>query len=438
MKVLVSFLLAVLLLSGCCALAAAEGQARKTLVLIDSDEVRETHSVYLDLIQRKAKEFGHAKVDVHVAGAEGVKLRHWDEWVYDSLVLLAPTAQELGGEKLSEAVTEFVEAGHSLVLSGSEDMSSETRALAANCGAKFSDNDLAVIDHFEYHGEDRSLLRATNFVEDRGSILRKTLSSSTSNSPTKPLLWRGVGQNIDAGNALAFSAVTAFSTSYCPTKKGFMSKKSPLRDFTGTTISLVSLVQARNNARVAITGSFASLSDEFMSNKEASNLAFGEDINAWALGYTSVLRYRDFTHSMRETGETKEIYRIKDELLVSVVVEEWSASKQAWLPYIQEEGKELQVELTMLDPHVRKTFKADKGVLKTEMTAPDVYGVFKFIVDYNCLGYSYIHFEEQVPIRPFRHDEYERFIVAAYPYYASIFSCMAAFFIFGFAVLYTK
>ena len=77
-------------------------------------------------------------------------------------------------------------------------------------------------------------------------------------------------------------------------------------------------------------------------------------------------------------------------------------------------------------------------MLKTEVTAPDVYGVFKFIIDYNCLGYSYLHLEEQVPIRPFRHDEYERFIVAAYPYYASIFSSMAAFFIFGFAVLYTK
>ena len=73
-----------------------------------------------------------------------------------------------------------------------------------------------------------------------------------------------------------------------------------------------------------------------------------------------------------------------------------------------------------------------------EVTAPDVYGVFKFVVDYRCLGFTSIHVEEQVPLRPYRHDEYERFIVAAYPYYASIFSTMGAFFIFGFAVLYTK
>ena len=79
-----------------------------------------------------------------------------------------------------------------------------------------------------------------------------------------------------------------------------------------------------------------------------------------------------------------------------------------------------------------------QGKFVADVTAPDVYGVFKFVVDYKCLGYSYIHLEEQVPIRPFRHDEYERFITAAYPYYASILSTMAAFFVFGFALLYTK
>jgi len=79
-----------------------------------------------------------------------------------------------------------------------------------------------------------------------------------------------------------------------------------------------------------------------------------------------------------------------------------------------------------------------QGAYVADMQAPDVYGVFKFVVDYTQLGYSSIHFEEQVPIRPFRHDEYERFIPAAYPYYASIFSTMAAFLLFGLVILHTK
>lgn len=43
----------------------------------------------------------------------------------------------------------------------------------------------------------------------------------------------------------------------------------------------------------------------------------------------------------------------------------------------------------------------------------------------------------QVSIRPFTHSEYERFLVAAYPYYASAVSVMVGFLIFCAAFLYT-
>ena len=41
-------------------------------------------------------------------------------------------------------------------------------------------------------------------------------------------------------------------------------------------------------------------------------------------------------------------------------------------------------------------------------------------------------------MRPFKHDEYERFLLAAYPYYASAVSTMAAFFLVGIAYLYSS
>lgn len=44
----------------------------------------------------------------------------------------------------------------------------------------------------------------------------------------------------------------------------------------------------------------------------------------------------------------------------------------------------------------------------------------------------------QVSIRPFTHSEYERFLVAAYPYYASALSVMAGFLVFCAAFLYSK
>ena len=93
----------------------------------------------------------------------------------------------------------------------------------------------------------------------------------------------------------------------------------------------------------------------------------------------------------------------------------------------------------MLDPYVRKTMTADsKGKFSATFQAPDNYGVFKFRVLYRRRGYSVLHAETQVSIRPFKHDEYERFIVSAYPYYFSAFSAMAALFVFSIFFLFSS
>lgn len=48
---------------------------------------------------------------------------------------------------------------------------------------------------------------------------------------------------------------------------------------------------------------------------------------------------------------------------------------------------------------------------------PDVYGVYKFRLFYQRQGVSFINENTQVSIRPFKHNEFPRFILAAYPYY---------------------
>lgn len=77
-----------------------------------------------------------------------------------------------------------------------------------------------------------------------------------------------------------------------------------------------------------------------------------------------------------------------------------------------------------------------QGTFSTQIVVPDVYGVFKFVVDHKAVGYSHIMLEETAPVRPFRHTEFDRFLLAAYPYYASTFSSMLAFFSLGFFFLY--
>ena len=50
------------------------------------------------------------------------------------------------------------------------------------------------------------------------------------------------------------------------------------------------------------------------------------------------------------------------------------------------------------------------------------------------VGFTKIHVEELAPLRPFKHNEYDRFLVQAYPYCTGIFSTMG-FVIFSVALL---
>ena len=93
----------------------------------------------------------------------------------------------------------------------------------------------------------------------------------------------------------------------------------------------------------------------------------------------------------------------------------------------------------MLDPYIRQPMTHDgNGRFSLKFRVPDVYGVFKYVIDYKHLGYSYINLQQVVPVRPFKHDEYERFLLPAYPYYVSVLSTMVAFFMLGFVYLYSK
>jgi oligosaccharyltransferase complex subunit beta len=62
---------------------------------------------------------------------------------------------------------------------------------------------------------------------------------------------------------------------------------------------------------------------------------------------------------------------------------------------------------------------------------PDNFGIYKWVIDYHRQGYSHVFVNETISVRPYRHDEYERFLFVAYPYYITAFSLIAAFVLFG-------
>lgn len=105
------------------------------------------------------------------------------------------------------------------------------------------------------------------------------------------------------------------------------------------------------------------------------------------------------------------------------------------MPYLPTDA---QFEAVMLDPYVRVNMSVNDTRLEAHFKLPDQYGVFTFKVDYKRRGLSHIHVSETVQVRPFRHDQYPRFLLVARPYYANLFGFMTMFFVISALFLFYK
>lgn len=88
---------------------------------------------------------------------------------------------------------------------------------------------------------------------------------------------------------------------------------------------------------------------------------------------------------------------------------------------------------------VRATLSCNvDGVFSGELRIPEDPGLYKLAVHYDHPGLSVVDVSTSIPVRPLKHYQHPRFLVAAYPYYASCFSMMAGLFILGLVFLYHK
>ncbi len=97
-----------------------------------------------------------------------------------------------------------------------------------------------------------------------------------------------------------------------------------------------------------------------------------------------------------------------------------------------------QFEAVMLDPYIRRNMTAVGNSLQVKFKLPDTHGVYTFRVVYKRRGLTSLEISETVQVRPFRHDQYPRFLVVAKPYYANIFALMAGFFTLSIIFLFHK
>eukprot|EP01088_Endostelium_zonatum_P017631 TRINITY_DN529_c0_g1_i1.p1 TRINITY_DN529_c0_g1~~TRINITY_DN529_c0_g1_i1.p1 ORF type:complete len:440 (+),score=86.08 TRINITY_DN529_c0_g1_i1:56-1375(+) len=431
MKVLVALVLVSVV---CVILSSVQSQTltkKRGLVVVDNANIRNTHSRFFRLLEGN----GYT-LDFHQASGASVELAKYGEYQYDFLVLLAPRAEDFGSRLTVDSILNFIDDGNNVIVAVDSEPSTINREIATECGVEFGAEKNLVIDHHNFDSSDfdgdHTLIIADNVVK-----------SVVTGSPSGPVLYRGIDQHLEE-NDLLTPVLLASQYAYGASPDDAVSEA---RSNSGARPVLISALQARNNARVLFSGSLDVFSDRFLSSKvsrsssasgsaspQSGNEQLARDLLAWTLKERGVLRASNVTHHLVSETQPRDVYKVTDRIYYSIDIEEWNGKQ--WVPYA---GNDVQLEFTMLDPYVRATLKNTGGsTFHTEFVVPDVYGIFTFRVKLEKSGYTNVLDERIVTVRPFKHNEYERFIVAAYPYYASAFSMMFGLFIFSFFFLYTK
>ncbi|XP_015574562.2 dolichyl-diphosphooligosaccharide--protein glycosyltransferase 48 kDa subunit-like [Ricinus communis] len=406
----------------------------RVLVILDDFAIKSSHSLYFNSL--KSRGFN---LEFKLADDPKIALQRYGQYYYDALILFCPYAERFGGSIDQGAILSFVDSGRDLIIAADINASDLIRDVATETGVDFDEDPLAmVIDHTSYAvletEGDHTLIASDDFI-DSDVILG-------SNKIEAPVLFQGIGHTLNPSNSLVLKVLSASPSSYSANPKTKLSSPPSL---TGSAISLVSIVQARNNARVLVAGSLSMFSNRFLRSwvqkagsstrhERSGNEQFLTELSKWVFHERGHLKAENVRYKKVGEGDEPAMYRINDDLEYSVEIYEWSGTN--WQPYVADD---VQLQFYMMSPYVLKNLSTDKkGLYYTAFKVPDVYGVFQFKIDYQRLGYTSLSLSKQIPVRPYRHNEYERFIPAAYPYYGAAFSMMAGFFVFTVVHLYNK
>ena len=420
----------------CSSLLDAAGNKKKTLVLLENLSIKETHSVFFGDLKARGYQ-----LTFKMADDSGLALSKYGEYLYNNLIIFAPSVEEFGGSINLNAITDFVDnGGGNVLVAASSEVGDILRDLGMEVGLELDERGTSVIDHLNYDAKDRGdhtliAVDSANII-DAPRIVGKKLSA--------PCLYRGLGMVADQDNPLVLDIMTGSTTSYSYFPDD---KIEEYPHAVGKSTLLIAGLQARNNARVVFSGSIDFFSNEFFAvsvqkavqgAKEfdrSGNRQLAKALSEWVFHEKGVLRVGEVHHHLVGQSEPPAAYTVEDQVRYEIEIQELVDGK--WVPF---KGDDVQLEFFRIDPFVRTTLKRTPNgkLYYIEFKLPDVYGVFQFKVDYNRIGYTHLFSTTQVSVRPFEHTQYERFIPSAFPYYASAFSMMIGLFVFSIVFLHYR
>ncbi|KAI4461169.1 dolichyl-diphosphooligosaccharide--protein glycosyltransferase 48 kda subunit [Holotrichia oblita] len=407
---------------------------RNTLVLLDNQVIKETHSIFFKQLQER----GYT-LTFKVADDASLVLSKYGEYLYDNLIIFAPSVEEFGGTLGVDTITQFIDEGGNVLVAGSSETGDVLRELASECGFEVDEEGAFMIDHLNYDITDEG--QHTKIVVPLDNLIDSTIIAGEKTMLT-PLLYQGTGLLADPDNPLVLPLLTAQSTSYS------YNPEQSIKEYPhaiGKSAVLIAGLQARNNARVVFSGSLSFFSDEFFTSpvqrahgtekhETSGNQRIAYAISQWVFKETGELRVKSIKHHKDGEQVPPTAYTIMENVVYTIEIDIFDYVE--WVPYVADD---IQLEFVRIDPFVRTTLKhKGNGKYEARFKIPDVYGVYQFKVDYNKIGYTHLYSSTQVSVRPLQHTQYERFIPSAYPYYVSAFSMMLGVFLFSFVFLHYK
>ena len=414
---------------------------KKTLVLLDDWHSIDTNSVFWSQIRKMGYELTFKMVN-----DMSIDFTNYGEYIYDNMIFFAPSVKEITSKSdvTIEKILKFIDDGHDLMIFGSSDAGEFVRNLVNEFGVDFDDYSSQVKDSIYLHLDSKKInSQLLNLKDDEIILSNNIIDVSTIFKPPKGyILYKGIGMDVDPQNKYIFPILKGDKNTYS------VSAKTGEVYSNGEHIKLVNGYQARNNKRVVILGSTEICSDKFYylsmnenddykSILDSPNAVFCQDLLNWNFQRTGVLKFTNVKHNNNK-GESLDTYRIKDYLEYYIDILEYDYTTDSWKNYVSDD---IQLTFLMMNPYYinqMKRLSNNKPTYYVKFRAPEKHGVFKFLVDYHRTGYSYIFSSTKVPLRPFYHNEFPRFLPCAYPYYTAVFVILGSSILFSILFLYGK
>lgn len=324
-----------------------------------------------------------------------------------------------------------------------------------------SDRTGTVVDHFSYDILSSPSMHDVLVLPAPGKYKDDVKDFFTSSKDNVIAFPRGVAQTLGSSPLLApilRAPRTAYS--YNPKDQADGIEGSEELFATGSQLSLVTTMQARNSARFTVVGSAEMLSDTWAESKvqmpgskeqaTAANRDFAKRIAGWTFQEIGVLKVNWIEHRLVEEGIESEpnpkIYRINNQVVCihdtrfvrqsyvstnfidqvySISLSEYSWDK--WVPFTLPDADALQLEFSMLSPFHRLPLQPldmqnTSSTYGVTFKLPDQHGIFNFKVNYKRPFLTNIEEKITVSVRHMAHDEWPRsyVITGAWPWIGGV------------------